>query len=107
MAVTPVLSSKLKDSLGSDTGEELVAWMEQADTLHDEVSLLRREMQDFRREMQHDLRELRHSLEARMDIGFAKLDSKFERRISDLMKWSFVFWCGAVAAIAALAGVLR
>jgi hypothetical protein len=26
---------------------------------------------------------------------------------SDLMKWSFVFWCGAVAAIAALAGVLR
>ena len=26
---------------------------------------------------------------------------------SDLMKWSFVFWCGAVAAVAALAGVLR
>jgi hypothetical protein len=25
----------------------------------------------------------------------------------DLMKWSFVFWCGAVASVAALAGVLR
>jgi hypothetical protein len=25
---------------------------------------------------------------------------------ADLMKWSFVFWVGAVTAIAALAGVL-
>ena len=26
---------------------------------------------------------------------------------ADLLKWSFVFWVGAVGAIAALAGVLR
>ena len=32
MPVTPVLSRKLKDSLGQDTGEELVAWMEDADS---------------------------------------------------------------------------
>ena len=35
------------------------------------------------------------------------LASQIERSKADLMKWSFVFWCGAVAAIAALAGVLR
>lgn len=29
------------------------------------------------------------------------------RATADLMKWSFVFWVGAVAAIALLAGVLR
>jgi hypothetical protein len=27
--------------------------------------------------------------------------------MGDLIKWSFVFWVGAVGAIAALAGVLR
>jgi hypothetical protein len=96
MPVTKVLSRKLKDSLGSDTGEELVAWIEHADNELSEMRLLRQEM-----------REMRISLEARMDVGFAGMEAKFERRISDLMKWSFVFWCGAVAAIAALAGVLK
>ena len=125
MPVTKVLSRKLKESLGPDTGEGLVAWMEHADTLHDDMTLLRseaqenrrelkqdiqdfrRDMQEFRNEMRRDMKEMRLSLEARMDIGFATTEAKFERRISDLMKWSFVFWCGAVAAIAALAGVLK
>lgn len=48
---------------------------------------------------------------ARMETRFAELDGKFdakiERRFSDLLKWSFLFWCGAVGAIAALARVLR
>jgi len=132
MPVTKVLSRKLKDSLGPDTGEELVAWMEHTDTQSGEASVLRTEVQDFRGEMlgfrrdmnefrsdmqrdmkefrsdmQRDMKEMRLSLEARMDIGFATTEAKFERRIGDLMKWSFVFWCGAVAAIAALAGVLK
>lgn len=42
-----------------------------------------------------------------MRVGFARLETQIERSRSDLMKWSFVFWVGAVAAIAALAGVLR
>ena len=36
-----------------------------------------------------------------------QMDARFERRFGDLIKWSFVFWVGAVGAIAALAGVLR
>jgi hypothetical protein len=42
-----------------------------------------------------------------MQLGFAKLEGLVERTKADLMKWSFVFWVRAVAAIAALAGVLR
>lgn len=36
----------------------------------------------------------------------AELEARLERRIGDLIKWSFVFWVSAVGAIAALAGVL-
>ena len=44
---------------------------------------------------------------ARMEERFAVSDTKAERRFAELLKWSFVFWCGAVAAVAALARVLR
>jgi hypothetical protein len=51
---------------------------------------------------------------ARMDLRFAeqreanaKLETLVERRFGDLIKWSFVFWCGAVGAIAMLARALR
>lgn len=61
-----------------------------------------------------DIRELSHrmevgfaQIEARIDLRFAALDNKIEQRHAELLKWSFVFWVGAVAAIAALAGVLR
>ena len=42
-----------------------------------------------------------------METGLARLETKLERRFADLLKWSFVFWVGAVVAIAALAGALR
>ena len=56
-----------------------------------------------------------NELDRVMDARFAqfeativgRLEAKIEQRTADLMKWSFVFWCGAVAAVAALAGVLR
>lgn len=41
------------------------------------------------------------------DDRFDALTEKLSDVQSNLMKWSFVFWCGAVAAIAALAGVLK
>jgi hypothetical protein len=42
-----------------------------------------------------------------MRLGFANLESRFERRFGDLIKWSFVFWCGAVGAVAVLAHALK
>ena len=41
-----------------------------------------------------------------MRSGLGWLETPIERRSADLIKWPFVFWVGAVAAIAMLAGVL-
>jgi hypothetical protein len=62
----------------------------------------RSDLADVRAELRADIAELRHE----MQIGFARLETRFERRFGDLIKWSFVFWVGAVAAIAMLARVL-
>jgi hypothetical protein len=48
-----------------------------------------------------------HADLAAMRLGIREMDTKFERGFNDLLKWSFVFWCGAVGAIAALAKVLH
>ena len=42
-----------------------------------------------------------------MDERFTSLDRRVSDVKSDLMKWSFVFWCGSVTAIALLARVLE
>lgn len=78
---------KLRNSLGVE-GENLVTWLEEE---HVERSLLGEEMTRMRGDM-------------------AATEMRLGERISnvkaDLMKWSFVFWVGAIAAIAILAGVL-
>jgi hypothetical protein len=61
------------------------------------------DLDQLRAEVRADIAELRQE----MQVGFARLETRFERRFGDLIKWSFVFWVGAVAAIAMLAGVLR
>jgi hypothetical protein len=61
----------------------------------------RSDLADVRAELRADIAELRHE----MQVGFARLETRFERRFGDLIKWSFVFWVGAVAAIAMLARV--
>ena len=85
MAIPQQLRRKLHETLGAEAGEALVSWMEGADTHRGDVA-----------ELRHEVR-----------VSFARLETLIEGRIADLMKWSFVFWVGAVAAIAALAGVLR
>lgn len=99
MAISPVLSRKLQESLGRDTGEELVTWMEQTDALPEKMDRMQLAI--------HELQLGHARLEGKMDAGFARLETLIERTRGDLMKWSFVFWCGAVAAIAALAGMLK
>jgi hypothetical protein len=54
-------------------------------------------------QLRADIAELRQE----MQVGVATLETRFERRFGDLIKWSFVFWVGAVAAIAMLARALR
>ena len=63
----------------------------------------RGDLADVRAQLRADIAELRHE----MQVGFATLETRFERRVGDLIKWSFVFWVGAVGAIAMLARALR
>jgi hypothetical protein len=105
MSITPRLSRKLHQTLGEEAATDLVNWMQHADTRLTGVA-----MREDLAELRADFAELRQE----MQVGFAKLheemarlEARLERRFSDLIKWSFVFWVGAVGAIAMLAGVLR
>lgn len=54
-----------------------------------------------------DIAELRHEMRTAFATLEARMEARMAKSTSDLLKWSFVFWIGAVTAIAALAGVLR
>lgn len=84
MAIPQHLHRKLQQTLGQEAAEDLVSWMESVDSNRADIAELRHEMQ----------------------VGFARLEATIERRAADLMKWSFVFWVGAVISIAVLATVL-
>lgn len=92
MAIPHHVKRKLQETLGAEAAEDLVSWMEETDAHRGDVAELRHEMQvSF----------------AKLDNRFASMETLIEKRFGDLLKWSFVFWVGAVGAIAALAGVLR
>jgi len=104
-------------ALRGDVAELRHATSAEMATLRHEVQTgfaeVRQEMQtgfaEVRQEMQTGLAEVRQEMRDG-DVGvreaIAQLEIRLERRIGDLIKWSFVFWVGAVSAIAMLAGVL-
>ena len=97
MPITSRVSQKLQQALGGQEGAEFVNWMHEMEAREREVA-----KQSDLAQVRADIAELRQE----MQVGFARLETRFERRFGDLIKWSFVFWVGAVAAIAMLAGVL-
>jgi hypothetical protein len=123
MPIAAKLSRTLYDTFGHEGAEAMVDWMQQVETQRAEL----RELNDlsfaridarfgearaendlrfseFRQEMRADLGELRRD----MHTGFAHLETKLERRVADLMKWSFVFWVGStVTLVVALAALGR
>ncbi len=97
MPITAKLSRKLYETFGDDAAADMVDWMHHVDAQRAEL---------------RELNELNFArFEARLvqleATIVGRLEAKIEQRTADLMKWSFLFWVGAVAAIAALAGVLR
>jgi hypothetical protein len=99
--ITPRLSQKLQQTLGGQEGAEFVNWMHEMDARVSDVAT-HGDLAQLRADLRADFAEMRQE----MQVGFAALETRFERRISDLIKWSFVFWVGAVGAIAMLARVL-
>ena len=79
---------------------------------------LRADFAELRQEMRAGFARVGADLNAGFAASIHSLDLKLSERIhavdnhvleakADLMKWSLVFWVGAVGAIAVLAGVLR
>ena len=110
MAITPRLSRKLTKVLGEEA-EDLVTWMDRVDPQRDESrETIRADIAELRQHTDAAMADLREE----MRVGFATLrqemalmEARFERRFSDLIKWSFVFWVSAVGAIAMLARALH
>ena len=107
MPVTAKLSRRFYDRFGEDIVNELVEWFNQVDATyksevreHTELLVAR-----FDAKLEQRLAEFRGDIRSEMHAGFATVSREIAAVRSDLMKWSFVFWVGAVAAIAMLAGV--
>jgi hypothetical protein len=115
------LTRKLHQVLGEEAAADLVNWTQQVDAQRAELRELNElnfsrldarmgELELHMARFDARLGELREEMRvgfASMGRDMALLEARFERRFSDLIKWSFVFWVGAVGAIAILAGVLR
>ena len=133
MAVSARLSRALRDSLGEEGADALVNWMIQVEASRSELynvidawkvttdsrfnefeARIDLRFSEQQRWMDGRFSEQQRWTEGRfaehqqeMRTGFANLETRFERRFGDLLKWSFVFWCGAVGAVAMLARALR
>ena len=108
MPVAARLSHKLYEAFGEEAGADMVGWMQHMEAQRAEL----RELNELNfSRFDTRLNEIDRVMDARFAQFEAtivgRLEAKIEQRTADLMKWSFVFWCGAVAAVAALAGVLR
>ena len=97
MSVSSRLTRKLHQVLGGEA-KELLELMQQEDSQ-------RGELREILVRMEGRLTGLEGRLTG-IEIKIAGVETLVERRSADLIKWSFVFWVGAVAAIAMLAGVL-
>jgi hypothetical protein len=100
MALPSHIAKKFRQHLGDDTGGDLVTWLDEMRAEHGRL-LARIEASEVR-------------LIERMDKRFDRIDERFGKvdqdtaglRVAiadskaDLMKWMFVFWVGAIAALA-------
>ena len=124
MSIPPRLASKLNETLGAQAAEDLVSWLDESRTQHSElradVAELRHEMEtrfvatnsamatkDELHTLGTNLRGEIHGVETRLALQIAGVSNQVEKSAAKLIQWSFVFWVGAVAAVALLAGVLR
>lgn len=129
MPLSPHLVRKLQDALGHEAAQDLVSRLEGGDSLRADVSELRHEMQHGFAAIAAQITVLSANVDARFATADARmdtLDQKIDLKIdglastllaemkeqvatatAKLLKWSFVFWVGAVGAIAGLAGILK
>ncbi|HEY4659048.1 MAG TPA: hypothetical protein VIH11_06035 [Gemmatimonadaceae bacterium] len=109
MPITTRLSRTLHEAPGDEAATDLVDWMQTVAAQRAELRELN-ELNFIRfdsrlNEVRHELRAEIADVRQEMRVGFADLraalatvGSKIDRRVGDRIKWSFLVWCGAVAA---------
>ncbi len=135
MPISATLSRKLFETFGDEAAEHMVEWMNRIDSARTELRDLNEanasridgrfdqiegqfakidgrfaEIDGHFAKIDGQFTKLEGHVDARstqLESAIARLEIKIEQRTADLMKWSFMFWLGAVAAIAILAGVLN
>ena len=90
-------------------------------TLFDDLREEQRALRADVAELRHELRAMEGRLSEKFSVALstalsastselgraiATVDKRIDQKHADLVTWSFIFWVGAVAAIAMLAGVL-
>lgn len=110
MAVPARLTRKLRDVLGTEAAEDMMTLIEKLDSQRNDLAEFREQILAAVQSSERALIDRIHGVEVRLTERIGKVESGLSERIgnvkADLMKWSFLFWVGAVAAIAMLAGVL-
>lgn len=135
MPISATLSRKLFETFGDEAAEHMVEWMNRIDSARTELRDLNEanasridgrfdqiegqfakidgrfaKIDGHFAKIDGQFTKLEGHVDARstqLESAIARLEIKIEQRTADLMKWSFMFWLGAVAAIAILAGVLN
>ena len=80
--------------LGEDAAADLVTWMQTVDDHRAELRELN-ELSVARLEAR--IGQVESRLDGRIGQVESRLEAKIDQRFADLIKWSFLFWCGAVA----------
>jgi hypothetical protein len=126
MPVTAKLSKLFYDRLGEQVADELVNWLNSVDSASrgdlrefNEMNFARfdakleQRIAELRAELGTKIDRLDAQLNARMDgmvargefeRAVAQLNATINKRYSDMLKWSFVFW---ISAVGILAGLLK
>ena len=94
MTVAARLARSLSVALGEDAAADMMNWMQDVESNRSELRALN-DLNAARIDARID--SVRAELREEMRVGFAAVEGKIDRRFADLMKWSFLFWCGAVA----------
>ena len=107
---SPGFERKAKEVLGEDAAQELVAVMDRIDLIRGDIAELKQAMLAMdanisQKVLAMDAQML--TMEVRLTEKIGALDAKISEKYSGLLKWSFLFWVGAVGATAGLAGVLK
>jgi hypothetical protein len=106
MSVSARLSRSLHRVLGDEGAEDLVNWMVAVETTRSDLN-----------EVMVAWRAATDARFAAIDVRFDGMDRRFDaidrrlesmdRRMTDLFKWSFVFWLGSVGVFAGLVRLMR